>query len=251
LTESIGREPQGTKRLSAVEPFVISEKGAAARQPFRQRRALLACSRIVGQHHAVSSRAELETLWASGRVLFADARRLLPADADVADYEESVAHNELELALDALADVGEPLRSPPAFWSLLERAAAAMSLHAGAQRLRWRRVEAERGYLRASLSLASPAEGRKTPILSAYRACWDIGATYEGARTFNDAPITIEDAPSIAPGATGTVRLHPLAPEFWTHVRVGQAITMHEGSRVVGHGVVLEIIRSASEEPAA
>ncbi len=196
-------------------------------------------------------RSELESLWASVRALFTEARGIFPADADVAAYEENVAHNELELALDALADVGETLRSPPRFWSLLERAAAAMSLDAGAQRLRWRRVEAERGYLRVSLNLASPTEGRKTPVLSGYRACWDIGATYEGARTFNDAPITIEDAPTIAPGATGTVRLHPLAPEFWTDVRVGQAITMHEGSRVVGHGVVLEIVRPADgAEPA-
>jgi hypothetical protein len=193
----------------------------------------------------VSSRSELESLWASVRVLFAEARRLLPPDADIAAYEENVAHNELELALDDLADVGETHRAPPRFWFPLERAAEVMSLDVSAQRLRWRRVEAERGYVRASLSLASPLEGRKTPILHGYRACWDIGATHDGARTFNDAPVTIEDAPSISPGTEGTVRLHPLVPELWTHVRVGQAITMHEGSRVVGRGVVLEIIRPA------
>jgi hypothetical protein len=198
-----------------------------------------------GSISAVSSRSELESLWASVRALFAEARRVLPTHADVAAYEENVAHNELELALDALAEVGETLRSPPRFWSLLERAAEAMSLDADAQRLRWRRVEAERGYLRVSLKLTPPIEGRKTPISSGYRACWDIGATHDGVRTFNDAPITIEYARSIEPGADGTVRLHPLAPEFWTQMRAGHAITMYEGSRVVGHGVVLEVVPPA------
>ena len=204
-----------------------------------------------GSISVVSSRSELESLWATVRALLAEAHRILPADADVAAYEENVAHNELELALDALADVGETLRSPPRFWSLLERAAEAMSLDACAQRLRWRCVEAERGYLRVSLNLASPAEGRKTPIFSGYRACWDIGATHEGARTFNDAPVTIEDAPSIAPGVKGTVTLHPLAPGFWADVCVGQAITMHEGSRVVGYGVVLEVVPPAGDQERA
>jgi hypothetical protein len=101
--------------------------------------------------------------------------------------------------------------------------------------------------LRVSLSLASPTEGRTTPISSGYRACWDIGATYEGAKTFNDAPITIEYASQIAPGDDGTVRLHPLTPELWKHVRVGQAIAMHEGQRVVGRGTVLEVVPPADD----
>jgi hypothetical protein len=190
----------------------------------------------------MKGRAERESHWASVRALLNEARRLLPADADVAVYEDYLADNELELALGSLADAGEALRAPSPFWSLLERAAGSMSLDAHGQRLRWRGIEAAKGYIRASLTVSGAPDGRRTPVLVGYRACWDVGGMYEGVPTLNDAPITIEDAPSIAPGSKGTVRLHPLAPEFWTQVRAGQAITMREGERVVGTAIVLEVI---------
>ena len=40
---------------------------------------------------------------------------------------------------------------------------------------------------------------------------------------------------------TALVRLHPLFPDGWSHVRVGALIDLHEGSRVLGQGHVLKV----------
>jgi hypothetical protein len=54
----------------------------------------------------------------------------------LAQYEEWLDHNELELALDELADLGWANRSPQEFWECLGQAAGNMGLHECAARLR-------------------------------------------------------------------------------------------------------------------
>jgi hypothetical protein len=119
------------------------------------------------------------------------------------------------------------------------------------ERARWERREREDGFLRVRLRLLTSDEGgRRGPIAGGYRASWNIGSRVQSDDwTISDAPLLLEDREDeewLAPGATADVRIHPLFPEFWTHVVPGDHIDMHEGSRVVGHGEVLEIVAPLS-----
>ncbi len=70
-------------------------------------------------------------------------------------------------------------------------------------------------YIWIGLRLLATDEGdRKSPVWSDYRSSWDIGNTYNGEWTLNDAPLVLEDVESIAPGEEATARIHPIAPEF-------------------------------------
>jgi translation elongation factor EF-Tu-like GTPase len=103
----------------------------------------------------------------------------------------------------------------------------------------YRRLEAERGYLRAALRLTPSSEGgRKTPLRTGYRANWRLGKDDVQA----GAPITIEDREWLEPGAEAVVRLHPMFPEYWESVVAGARITMYEGSRRVGTATVLDVV---------
>jgi len=105
----------------------------------------------------------------------------------------------------------------------------------------WLDYEAEHGFIRARMQLLATEErGRKGPIFTDYRASWDIGNTYEGEWTINDAPVTLEDVEQLAPGEEATVRLHPIAREFWNQVKPGMTIYAHEGRRRVATAVVME-----------
>jgi len=110
----------------------------------------------------------------------------------------------------------------------------------------WLDYEAEHGFIRARMRLLATEEGgRKRPIFTDYRASWDIGNTYEGEWTVNDAPITLEGVEELAPGEEATVRLHPLAREFWGHVEPGMTIYAREGRRRVATAVVTERVAPA------
>lgn len=81
-------------------------------------------------------RTALERSWRITREHLEAARNQLPANlasgaegATVADYEHYLEHNELELALDELADIGYTNAPPPEFWRSLIRAAENMSLN--------------------------------------------------------------------------------------------------------------------------
>jgi hypothetical protein len=58
----------------------------------------------------------------------------------------------------------------------------------------------------------------------------------------NDAPLLFEDVDEIPPGGEAVARIHPLFPEYWSHVSPGMTIYAHEGSRRIGTATVLEII---------
>lgn len=81
------------------------------------------------------NRQELERSWAITRAHLSAAARLLPKDpvsgeggCSLSQYREWLDHNELELALDELACVGEENAVPREFWLQLIEAAQNMNL---------------------------------------------------------------------------------------------------------------------------
>jgi hypothetical protein len=90
--------------------------------------------------------AELERSWAITRGHLEAARAAIPLAAgdaialQLAEYDDSLAHNELELALEQLDAIGDTLdgNCPATFWSELALAATRMGLDSRARRLRWR-----------------------------------------------------------------------------------------------------------------
>ena len=59
----------------------------------------------------------------------------MTSDADLDRYGEYLDHNELELALDALAEVGVARQAASEFWLALVEAAREMGLHERADQL--------------------------------------------------------------------------------------------------------------------
>ena len=116
---------------------------------------------------------------------------------------------------------------------------------------RGRDWDSREDWIDADLTVLTAAQGgRKYGIATGYRPNWDIGLrTPSGEVSYADAAVSIDGEPlgpewgerRIEPGERGSVRLYPLAPEFWYRLLPGQEIRMCEGSRVVGHGVVREV----------
>lgn len=157
-------------------------------------------------------------------------------------FREYLDHNELQLAADSLAEIGNERGDlPRAFWEALKYAYENMDLESDAQRCRFRIYEAEHGYIEARLTLLPTEDGgRRTPIFTDYRPSWNIGNRAEDDTIeLNDARVSLEDCKSLLPGHMGTVRLHPLLPDEWRRVREGDNLDMHEGARIVGRAVVL------------
>jgi translation elongation factor EF-Tu-like GTPase len=97
-------------------------------------------------------------------------------------------------------------------------------------------------FLEVRLTLLTKADGgRHTPTFSNYRPNWDTGGGVGGNPAIAVATVTFDHAPMILPGETAIVRLVPVQPEFWSHVRVGQEIVANEGVRVVGKAIVLRV----------
>jgi hypothetical protein len=162
----------------------------------------------------------------------------------ITDFHDYLDHNELELAADVLADFGDEREDvAPGFWEALKYAYEDMELGDKAKRCRFRIHEAEHGFVEARLTLTTTEDGgRAYPVFTDYRPDWSIGnRTESGEMEINGAPITLEDAQSIAPGGTGLVRLHPVWRDAWMTVQPGAEIAMHEGSRVVGNAVVVRV----------
>lgn len=80
-------------------------------------------------------RAELERSWAATAKHLNAARNQLPKvlalgaeGATISGFEECLRHNEMELALDELEDLGLTNAPPPEFWRQLVQAAENMGL---------------------------------------------------------------------------------------------------------------------------
>ncbi|MFD3623395.1 hypothetical protein [Streptomyces sp. NPDC058698] len=175
-------------------------------------------------------------------------------DVTVRDVWDYLVHDEWEIALGLLEEFGDDRPLPLAFWEKLADAADQLRLERSAAWCHWRCSEIRNGMVRADLTLRPAAEARrKTPISGAgvLRPMWDIGhLSPTGERAVGIARLWVEDRPSLAPGERATVRLVPLTPSHWTHVRPGRQITMHEDRTVAGTAVVLEVHRPSTAVPA-
>jgi hypothetical protein len=166
------------------------------------------------------------------------------------DAREYLDHNEWEIALDILADRHGGWRPPAQWWDLLIEAADLMWLAETATWCRWRRWESVHGMIRAELRLSPPSEGGRAaavPSPGILRPLGDIGQrTPAGRPDLRVARMWVEDAPELAPGTAGSVRLAPLVPLDWRGLQPGQPITMHEGTPAVGTGTIIEVAAGVS-----
>lgn len=138
-------------------------------------------------------------------------------DLTVDDVWEHLAHDDWETALGLLESLGDARPLPLDFWADLAGAAEQLRLERSAAWCRWRWNETRRGVIRADLTLEPAA------------ALW------------------VEHTPFLAPGEHATVRLAPLDPARWRHLRPGRRITMHEGRPVGGTATVLEVLHPAGD----
>lgn len=166
-------------------------------------------------------------------------------DISVQDIWDYLAHDEWQIALSLLEELGDGQPLPLTFWEQLAEAAEQLGLERSAAWCHWRRSEIRNGMIRADLTLRPPTEARrKTPISGhgVLRPMWDIGnLSPTGAASVSIAGLWVEDMLVLEPGGRATVRLVPLTPTHWTHVKTGQQINMHEDRTVAGTAVVLEV----------
>ncbi|WP_406429482.1 hypothetical protein [Streptomyces sp. NBC_01589] len=89
-------------------------------------------------------------------------------DITVSDVWDYLAHDEWEVALDLLQELGDGWTAPTGFWEQLERAAAMLGLERSREWCRWRGAETRVGVIRADLVLLPTGETfRRTPISGA------------------------------------------------------------------------------------
>lgn len=80
---------------------------------------------------------------------------------------------------------------------------------------------------------------RKAPVLNGYRPTWKISEDsdmWSGAVAFEDKGIVLQ------PGEMAESIIIPLAPEYWSKIKVGDSISAFEGSRKVAEADITEII---------
>jgi hypothetical protein len=165
------------------------------------------------------------------------------AGGTAADAVEYLDHNEHAIAFDILTEVGDAYAAATSYWNLLAAAAAEMNLHRAERWCRWRAAETVHGVIRADLRLLDPAQpgARRTPVPGdgVLRPLWDVGLVMpEGHADLRIARIWVEQEPQLEPGARGRIRLAPLSPQGWRHLRPGDVITMHEQAPPAGTATI-------------
>ncbi|KAB1160903.1 hypothetical protein F6X68_07080 [Micromonospora sp. AMSO12t] len=175
------------------------------------------------------------------------------AGTTVADANEYLDHDEWEVALGILVELGDAYRSETAFWDLLAEAARMMWQSRTERWCHWRRFEVVHGVIRADLQLVDPdvAGGRRTPIPGdgRLRPLWDIGdVTAAGDPDLYVARLWVEAQPDLQPGGRAVVRLAPLSPQRWRRLVPGDVITMHEQMPVVGIASIVESVLPVGDD---
>lgn len=173
-------------------------------------------------------------------------------DITVRDIWDYLVHDEWEIALGLLEELGDARPLPLTYWEKLAEAAERLRMERSAAWCRWRCSEIRNGVIRADLTLLAAAEARRTtPIHSGVlRPMWDLGhLSPTGGRSVSIAALWMENTPLLEPGGRATVRLVPLTPAHWTHVQAGRQITMHEDRAVAGIAVILEVRPPATTMP--
>jgi hypothetical protein len=175
--------------------------------------------------------------------LLRQAARQVPAGLPVADVDAYLAHDEWEVALDVLLDLGDAYPATTSFWRTLGDAAHRMRLDRSAAWCAWRRREVLHGVIRAELRLLPGACDAPIPGAGRLRRLWDIGlVTPSGEPDLAVALIWVEFAPDLPPDGRGSVRLAPLTAAGWRHLEPGDPITMHEARGVCGAAVITEAV---------
>ncbi|MFC8614830.1 hypothetical protein ACFT9M_00210 [Micromonospora purpureochromogenes] len=169
------------------------------------------------------------------------------AGTTVADANEYLDHDEWEVALDILVELGDAYASESAYWDLLAQAARLLWLSRTERWCHWRRAEVARGLIRVDLQLVDPGVlgARRTPIPGEghSRPLWNIGdVTAAGHADLYVARIWVESQPDLQPGGRGVVRLAPLSPQRWQRLSAGDVITMHEQRPVAGIATVIQAV---------
>lgn len=165
-------------------------------------------------------------------------------DVTVADVWDHLAHDEWEVAIDLLQELGDVASPPPDFWDGLGRAARQLGLERSRAWCDGRSCEARAGIIRADLVLVPAGETfRHTPISGAgvLRPMWDIGNRKDGEPALDIAAVWVESAKELAPGGRAPVRLLPLDPNRWQHVVPGDTVTMYECALAGGTATILEV----------
>jgi hypothetical protein len=94
--------------------------------------------------------------------------------------------------------------------------------------------------IEARLTLRPTADGgRRTGIRAGYRAHWWVYHP-NGECTHHDGPLDLLDRERLEPGETASIRILPIAPEFWRDLEVGSRLEMWEGG-VVGTATVTSL----------
>lgn len=180
-----------------------------------------------------------------GASLLVPERVATENDITVKDVWDHLAHDEWEVALDLLEELGDVHPLPFDFWQTLATAAEQMRLDRSAAWCHWRCFETRDGIIRADLTLRPAHEARRqTPFSGSgvLRPMWNIGgSTPTGDPDLHIAALWAEFMPVMEPGGRATVRLAPLSPAKWHQLQPGQVITMHEDRTVAGTAVLLEI----------
>ncbi|MBQ0827167.1 hypothetical protein [Streptomyces tagetis] len=175
-------------------------------------------------------------------------------DLTVNDVWDHLAHDEWDVALGLLEELGDARPPPPGFWQDLARAAEHLRLERSAAWCHWRLRECRYGVIRADLTLRPAAEARRQipfPGAGVLRPMWDIGLTTPaGDPGLLVARVRVEELPFLGPGGRATVRLAPLTPSKWRHLRPGRTLHMHEDRTVAGTAVAVEAARPSPPEPA-
>ncbi|MEU3453024.1 hypothetical protein ABZ671_05410 [Micromonospora sp. NPDC006766] len=167
------------------------------------------------------------------------------AGTTVADATEYLDHDEWEIALDILVELGDACRTETVFWDFLAEAARLMRLSRTERWCHWRRAEVLHGVVRADLQLVDPdvPGGRQTPVPGdgRLRPLWDIGdVTAAGDPDLYVARLWVEAQPDLQPAGRAVVRLAPLSLQRWRRLAAGDVITMHEQNPVAGTATIIE-----------
>ncbi|MFJ9526891.1 hypothetical protein [Streptomyces cyaneofuscatus] len=169
------------------------------------------------------------------------------------DVREDIGRYEWERALDALTEIGDVHPVSVDFWERLAEAARQMMRERSRRWCEWRAWEVRHGTIRATLTLVAAEEGLRRTAFSGdgrLRPMWDIGnRRADGERDLDIATLWVENAAELGPGETAEVRLAPLTPERWAHLRCGDAITMYEARPVAGTGRVIEVAAPRPDPP--
>lgn len=92
---------------------------------------------------------------------------------------------------------------------------------------------------RATVVLTSTTDGgRQKPITNGFRS-----ALFEVSKGgLAGATLELLDADELPPGTTGTALVRPFYNEYWTHLVVGDVLTLTEGPRMIGTAEILEVL---------